>query len=205
MYKIHHDCSSLQDENSRSPFPSSASGKTEYVSVAPRDLLFSRCFVCSAIGGGSGDSMIHLTSTLEVVRGWQGCRRRRRDSFAVCECEPWGGISFIEFISLPWPSALVSVLHQYFLFGMTIHLQKVLCRYHGNSVVLNDFCDGWNTFPINYITLYNNVFKKEKIPWYFHVQTSAQDKIWYYHGVSSVRLIVLLTWNISLSLDRSWN
>lgn len=83
--------------------------------------------VCSAIGGGSGDSMIHLTSTLEVVRGWQGCRRRRRDSFAVCECEPWGGISFIAFISLPWPSALVSVLHQYYLIIKFWPKLKICC------------------------------------------------------------------------------
>lgn len=113
--------------------------------------------VCSVIRGGSGDSMIHLTSTLEVVRGGKSCRRR--GMWAV------GRISFIAFISLPWPSTLVSVLDQYFLFGMAIHLQNVLCvwcGYHRNSMVLNHFCDGWNTFPINYIICYTNVFKKKK-------------------------------------------
>ncbi len=78
MYKSHHDCTSCS-----SPFPSNASGK--YVCGTEGSAFLPLLVVCSAMGGGSGDSMIHLTSTLEVVRGWQSCRRRRRDSVAVCE------------------------------------------------------------------------------------------------------------------------
>lgn len=135
---IHHNCSWCKMEMAALHSPPVPQGKL-CVCGTEGSAFFPLLVVCSAIGGGSGDSMIHLTSTLEVVRGWQSCRRRIRDSFAVWGCEPWGGISFIAFISLPWPSPLISFCISISCLVWPFTYKKysggtmVRCWYHGSK------------------------------------------------------------------------